>query len=200
MKKASFKKKILVPILVGVAIWQVVSALHPRPLDSVMLPGYGLGQALAETASTVLNNQGRLVVVYAPADTVEVKSQWEGFKNTIKKHGGMRIIKVYNLKTDISGYVEPQSFLDMVKEQDQSDLIVSFLPVAPATQKQVSEASSRIPKMLVVGLTHDDGNPERCAASGLKAIIVPRIPTSLPSENMKSAKDWFDYYFEIKLL
>ena len=190
------KQLLAVAALLLVALWLLNRALHPRPLDTVVLPPYGLGQVLAEAAAKAAHYQGRFVVICQPDDSNQFHAQWEGFESGLKAYHGIRLVKIQNLSMSM-GRISFQKFAEVVQENAQVDFIISFLPIATFTDEEIRSLPSPCPGVVLVGLNSTD--VRRGMEAGIvKAAVLPRELDQLPGSDIKTARQWFDYYYELK--
>ena len=185
-------------ILLVFSLWLLNWVLHPKPLDSVALPPYGLGQAFAEATAKAANDQGQVVLICLPTDSVQFRAQLEGFQKTLSRHKGIKLASIKNLgpKEVGTGSIPFKRFAELVQEQTQADVIVSFEPASSFSDELIKQLPQPCPKLVVMGL---NAQQVRLGMNSgvVKAAIIPRQNSSLPSDDIKTARQWFDYYYEL---
>ena len=185
--------------LCTVSLWGLNRALHPKPLDSVALPPYGLGQVLAEAAAQAASDEGSLILICLPNRSVQFQSQMAGFQKGLHQHRKVLLSQVSNLdlnQVDMNSCIPFQKFASLVREHADAKVIVSFLPVSSFTEAQIQQLPQPCPALVVMGLNRPD--VRRGLDSGtIKAAVLRRSLDQLPSEDIKTARQWFDYYYEL---
>lgn len=172
--------------------------LHPKPSDAQAMPTYSVGQVMAEQAAQVLHDQGRCVLVCLPLDSVRSQAELEGFQHTFDKFKHLTLTATKKFKPEETGMgrLSFEQFAALVKEYSSADLIVCMLRINSFTDSQIASLPRPCPKLVVM-----DWNPadvQRGLNAGLvKAAVMSRQLTALPTDNPRNPHEWFDRYYNL---
>ena len=185
-------------LLIVVAVLLIQRSQHPKPPDEQYMPGYGIGQVLAEAAAKATHEQGRVVLACQPSNLDSSVAEMEGFQKTLSKHSQLKLTATRTFKPEETsmGKLSFAQFAALVNENASVEVIVCMLGITSFTDAQIASLSQPCPKLVVV-----DWNPadvQRGLNAGLiKAAVMTRELTSLPTDNPKTPREWFDRYYTV---
>lgn len=162
------------------------------------MPPYGVGQVLGEEAVKAMHDHGRVVLVYMAVNSVQSRAVLDGFRQTIAQHKNISLADIKNFKPSetIIGTLAFSQLAEVVNEYSNVDVIVSLLGVKSFTEANMAALPKPCPKLVVM-----DWNPEdvqRGMNAGLiKAAVMTRRLTAMPSDHPKTAHEWFDRYYDL---
>lgn len=213
------KKTTIVLIAGGVllaALGLIWRQLHPPLPKFNRAPSIGLGQTLADETVRAVNDRGRIVVVVAtdPARPVlPGNGCWEGFRDELQKHAGIRIAATEFIPTEptqgvIAGQPQVWStcpsavFKELWGRHADADALVFFIGL-PSWNRVSGAITERVtPKILVV---HCEQMPRQSDYRGyftsgiLSGLIGPalgKLPAASP-RHPQTPREWFDQQYQV---
>jgi hypothetical protein len=188
---------VAVLLLLGALVW-VWRGLHPPPPNDVTMPYIGLGQVLAKEAANQLHGkEGRVVVVCMPTASVGSQAQLGGLQRALGQYRNITVT-MDAFKTDQVGAMDTisfQQFEELVSENANADVIISFLKVAPFSDAQITQLPHPCPKLIVVRWGHE-AVQRGMSASLVVAAVMERRWNSSPSQP-KTPRQWFDGRYQL---
>ena len=191
-------KVICTALLIVIAVAWLQRSLNPKPVDDEAMPPYAVGQVLAEQAVKAINDKGRVALVCMPSGAMRSQAEMEGLQQTLRNHKNITIVRTNNFKpTETSiGCLSFEQFATIMNKNSDADVIVSFLGITSFTDAQIATLPNPAPKLVV-----KDWNPrevQRGMKAGLvKAAVMSRRLTGIPSDNPKTPHQWFDRYYDL---
>jgi len=185
-------------LFIVIALAWLQRSLHPKPLDDEAMPPFGVGQVLAEEAAKAMHDKGRVVIVCMPMTSVRGLAEIDGFQRTLGQHKNIKVTATNTFKPSETaiGQLSFQQFAAVVNTNSNADVIVSFLGVTSFTDAQIATLPNPPPKLVVM-----DWNPndvQRGMKAGLvKAAVMSRRLTGMPSDHPKTPHQWFDRYYDL---
>ena len=184
--------------MIVLALAWLQRSTNPEPLDDEAMPPYGVGQVLAEQATKALGDKGRVALVCMPMISVGGRAELAGFLETLARHKHVSLVATNLFKPSETaiGHLSFQQFTAVVNEDSNADMIVSFLGVTSFTDAQIATLPSPAPKLVVMDWS--PGDVQRGMKAGLvKAAVMSRRLTAVPSDHPKTPLQWFDRYFDL---
>lgn len=185
-------------VLILIAVVWLRQSTHPKPLDDEAMPPYGVGSVLAEEAAKAVHDKGQVVLVCMPMGSVRGLAEMEGFQKTIAQHKNVHLVATNSFSPSETaiGCLTFQQFAAVVNSNSNADAIVSFLGVTSFTDTQISTLPKSCPKLVV--MDWNPGDVERGMKAGLvKAAVMSRRLTGIPSDHPKTPHQWFDRYYDL---
>jgi hypothetical protein len=133
-----------------------------------------------------------------PMSSVRGKAELEGFQQTLGQHKNITLVATttFNPSETAFGSLSFQQLATVVNEATNVDVIVSFLGVTSFTDAQMATLPNPSPKLVVM-----DWNPrdvQRGMKAGfVKAAVMSRRLTGMPSDHPKTPHQWFDRYYDL---
>ena len=184
-------------IIVTMLAW-LHRSLHPKPLDDEAMPPYAVGLVLAEQAAKTVHDNGRVVMICMPMDSVRGQAELEGFKQTLAQHKNVMLVgtNIFKRADTVVGCLTFPQFAEVMNENSNADVIVSFLGVTSFTDAQIATLPKNTPKLVV--MDWNSGDVDRGMNAGLvKAAVMTRRLSALPTNHPKSPLQWFDRYYDL---
>lgn len=185
-------------ILIVLALAWLQRSIHPKPLDDEAMPPYGVGQVLAEEAAKTINDKGRLAIVCMPISSERGMAEMEGFQRTLGQHKNIKLVATSTFKPSETafGSLSFRQLATVINKDTNVGVIVSFLGVTSFTDAQMATLPNPSPKLVVM-----DWNPvdvQRGMEAGfVKAAVMSRRLTAIPSDHPKTPHQWFDRYYDL---
>ena len=185
-------------LLIVVAVLFIQRSQHPQPPDEQYMPGYGMGQVLAEAAAKITHDQGRVVLACQPSNLASSEAEMEGFQQSLAKHSQLKLTATRTFKPDETamGKLPFAKFSALINENPSAEVIVCMLGILSFTDAQIASLPQPCPKLVVV-----DWNPadvQRGLNAGLiKAAVMSRQLTAMPTDDPKTPREWFDRYYTV---
>jgi hypothetical protein len=127
---------------------------HPHPPAIDRRPHEALGEFLANQAGQRMEAGARLIVLVRDSRSFAVpaaEAQWDGFQKTLQR-SGTKISLLRSLKVDplrVAG-VPSGEFFDLLRQNRDNDVIVSFLGPPALDPDQLVRLGSKRPRVLAV--------------------------------------------------
>jgi hypothetical protein len=185
-------------LLIVLALVWLQRSIHPKPLDDEVKPAYAVGQVLAEQAAIATGDKGRLAMVWMPINSVRGQAELAGFLETMKlhKHITLTATNLFKASETAFGSMSFQQLAAVVNKDTNVDVIVSFLGVTSFTDAQIATLPTPSPKLVVMNWNPED--VQRGMKAGLvKAAVMSRRLTGIPSDHPKTPQQWFDRYYDL---
>ncbi len=173
-------------------------SMNVAPMDDETMPPYGIGQVLAEQAAKAMGDKGRVALVCMSMNSNGGRAELAGFQETLARHSHIKLANTNLFKSSDTaiGQLSFQQFAAVVKEDASVDVIVSLLGVSSFTDADIANLPPKCPALVVM-----DWNPhfvERGMKAGLiKAAVMSRRLTALPSDHPQTPHQWFDRYYDL---
>lgn len=185
-------------LFIVIALAWLQRSLHPQPLDDEAMPPYGVGQVLAEEAAKEMHEKGQVVIVCMPMSSVRGQAQMRGFLETLGQYKNITLTatNIFQPSETLIGCLSFPQFFGVVNANSKADVIVSFLGVTSFTESQIATLPNPCPKLVV--MDWNPGDVQRGMKAGLlKAAVMSRRLTGLPSDHPKTPHQWFDRYYDL---
>jgi hypothetical protein len=172
-------------------------------LQTNLKPHEAVGEMMAHETATLLGSNApkRIVVLALDIHDPGMKAQMRSFDRTIARSKNIRVFDKIMLKPDQKhrpvpgGGLSARRFVDVLIKYRDVDAIVSFAGL-PNPEKEEINALAKIP--IVVAETTQPGKLTRLFDKGMVQVaIVPRYIFPAPVQEPKTAREWFDKYFQI---
>jgi hypothetical protein len=185
-------------LIVVLALAWLQRSMNPKPIEDEAMPPYAVGQVLAEQAAKATGDKGRLAMVWMPINSVRGQAELAGFQETIAlhKHITLTATNLFKPSETAFGSMSFQQLAAVVNEDTNVDVIVSFLGVTSFTDAQMATLPNPSPKLVV--MDWNPGDVQRGMKAGLvKAAVMSRRLTGIPSDHPKTPHQWFDRYYDL---
>ena len=188
-------KLVAAAVLLGLAGYLLQRSFNPRPSDEHAGPPAGVGQVVAEQTAKAIGEQGEILVLDCPNDSVDSKALRSAFASQIKSYKNIKV-SYRDLDRSEVNMMVAISFDQLATELDKHPnlaAVVSFVGIESFSDAQIASLPSPNPKFVVVGWQ------AREVRSGfnkgvIAAAVLGREITSLPTDSPKTSKQWFDRY------
>lgn len=182
------------------AFWIVHSQRAPKFNVSLH---QAIGQVMAEETARLLERKGKVVIVsMETANVPELKTQLQAFDKALHRVSGITVVERYDLdpedkpKYGTGTGLSAGRFLRIVKKSAKADVIVSFVGVPRLSDEEIGTLE-RMPKF-VAETKERDKLSKLFEKKILQVAVVPRFEFPAPvSEKPRTAREWFDKYFQI---
>jgi hypothetical protein len=161
-----------------------------------------MGEVLVEQAAAV-TNAGKIVLITIDGNKYpEIKAQIEGVESALAKRPMLKLYRTVEVETEGKPKYGPgrglseERFLRIVKKYSGRAAIVISLIGSPELNK---EQLSELPKPMPIFIAETRGRDELVemfSAGAIHAAVVPRFIFPAPVEKPRTARDWFDTYFQ----
>jgi hypothetical protein len=205
--KALLKKQWLIGLVgvlavIALSIW-IVRAWNEG--TTIELSPYTVsGEMLADETSKLLNGQGRIVVLALDTKKIPIpyaEAQLKAFQKQLKKKSRITITAI-ELVSPASGEgmisLSGAKYLEAVRQHDGADAIVSFVGSPGLTEAELRHLPAKRPLGIVFG---DNMGPQLqwLFRAGVVQVAVTKRFTPLPGPGREpqTAREWFDFYFEL---
>ena len=196
-------KAIAAGVMMVAAVSLLYFSLHQSPPKVEPRPAEGLGQVLAEEAAKLLGG-GRVTLITWDLTTLKnptAELQMKSFYKAARK-ANLTLASTNAIKLDPLRLVRVPSgdFLEILKKQSDSDVIVSFLGPPLLNSEQRSKLGDRKPRVVALcsgGMPRQIDLKELFAQNLLQVGIISRpapAPEPPPSSN---PRDWFDHFYQV---
>lgn len=152
-------------------------------------PFHGLMAVLAEETSTLLGEQGRVVLI--PEDREALNA---GFRDAVSRHEGVELVTAELPPSAIPGMMSLS--LDAVQQivdtHPDADAFVSLRGFPPASPDRLAIRGDTPPRWIVVYSTR---SPWPADDQPFDLLIAPQPSKDRPEGKPRSARDWFDRYY-----
>lgn len=168
-----------------------------------------LGEATAEEAVKLLNNQGKIALLVLDTSQTMIPpadQQRAGFLDTIAKHKQVTMVTTKTVPPDpattfneVHFGVPPDIYRALIQEHPDVDVIVSFVGAPQLTPQAIARRGQKLPKMIAVyGLGYRGSGVRPQVEKGVVTMVIaPRIPpTPVLDAKPKSARQCFDDTFQ----
>ena len=185
-------------LLIVLAMAWLQRSIRPKPLDDEAMPPYGVGQVLGEEAAKTINDKGRVAIVCIPMISARGMAEMDGFQRFLSQHKNIKLVttNVFKPSETAFGSLSFQQLATVVNEDTNVDVIVSFLGVTSFTVAQMATLPNPSPKLVV--MDWNQGDVLRGMKAGfVKAAVMPRRLTGIPSDHPKTPHQWFDRYYDL---
>ena len=185
-------------VAVGVIYWTQFRDESPE----VTRLAEGLGMAVAEESARLAGGSGKVVLILPKRGTFVdplVEIQRAAFEKALAGHAGVSLLATESIETERpgtmgAGGLDPAEFQAILTRAAGAKVVVSLagLPEFPADAPLT--AAGR--KIVVVG----SGTPQLkalLAAEVVQVAIMPRVKPAAPTEQPKTAREWFRHRYEI---
>ncbi len=179
-------------------------SFHKAPPNVDARPQEGVGQVLEEEAAKLLGSGGRVTVITWDLSTSKnptAEIQMKSFYQAVRK-ANLILASTNAIKLDPLRLIRVPSgdFLELLKKQSESDVIVSFLgpPVLSAEQRsKLGEKKSRVVALCSGGLPWQIDLKELFAQNLLQAAITSRPAPAPDPPQSSNPRDWFDHFYQV---
>lgn len=185
-------------LLIAVALVWIERSWHSQPLKDEVMPPYGVGVVLAQEAAETMQNTGRVAIICLPVSSAPSKAQMEGLQRTLARHKNIKVVvtNYFNFSETALGRLSFRQLAAVINQDSNVDVIVSFLGVTSFTSAQIATLPTPSPKLVVM-----DWNPQAVQqgmqAGLVKAAVMARRLTAVPTDHPKTPHQWFDRYYNL---
>ena len=188
-------KLIIAVVLLCVAGFLLQRFFNPQPIAEQAGPPAGLGQVVAEQAAKAISEQGEVLVLDWPGDSVDSQSQRAAFKRQMETYKNIKVSYRDFEKREVSmtGAISFDQFAAEISKHPNAAAVISFLGINSFSDAQIASLPKPCPKLVVSGWH------ERTVRNGLnKGVIAVAVMcrelTELPTNTPKTPRQWFDRY------
>jgi hypothetical protein len=173
-------------------------SMSSAPLDDETMPPYGIGQVLAEQAAKAMGDKGRVALVCMSMNSIGGRAELAGFQETLARHNHIKlaITNLFKSSETAIGQLSFKQFSAVVNDDADVDVIVFLLGVGSFTDAEIATLPPKCPAFVVM-----DWNPvfvQRGMKAGIvKAAVMSRRLTALPSDHPNTPHQWFDRYYDL---
>lgn len=167
-------------------------------------PHEGIGEVLAEEALRLAGGGGRITLIAPDTEVFQypgAEVQWQAFRRALRAaHVTLAATNLVKLDPLRPPRVPPDFFVDILRKQSDSDVVVSLLGPPLLTAEQKTRLGTKRPRVLAVcsgELPRQADLAALFADNLLAAAIVSRpSPVSSPPAS-GGARDWFNHYYQL---
>jgi len=198
------KKVAVVAVLVIVAsLVSLYITMVPHAPKINRAPFIGLGQALADETTKVIDNHGTVVPViadYHTAGSTPMTDEWKTFAKEIKKHSGVTLADPVVVKLDETmgePGISHADFDKIVEKHAQAGAIVLLVGLPMWELKNPLTLPNETLKIIAV---HNTSMPAKQYFTShiVTALITSRMtPDAEGTAEPKTPRQWFDKYFQV---
>jgi hypothetical protein len=162
-----------------------------------------MGEVLAEQAASI-TNKGKIVVITIDGNAFpEIKAQMEGFEKALEKFPGLKLYRTVEVETEGKpkygpgrGLSEERFLRIMNKYSERAQIVISLIGSPELKEDQFEKVPKRMPKFIAETRGRDE-LAALFAAGVIHAAIVPRFVFPAPVEKPRTAREWFDNYWQV---
>ncbi len=203
MQMQKVKALVSLVIIVASASFLIVRYVGlPPKIDA--RPHIGIGQVLAEQAAKLAGTGGRIVLV-APDTSVfrypGSEVQLEAFHSSLRK-AGLTIAATNWVKLDPDRplRVPPGDFMELLRKQSDSDVVVSLMgppTLNPDQKAKLGQKHARIVALCAGDMPKQINLQNLFEENLLHAAVVSRASPSLNGPLSDDPQKWFEYLYQV---
>jgi hypothetical protein len=198
-------KQIAIGMISALAIAGAIAAIYfqTRP-PGINVPLHRtMGEVLAEQAASI-TNKGKIVVITIDGNAFpEIKAQMEGFEKALEKFPGLKLYRTVEVETEGKpkygpgrGLSEERFLRIMNKYSERAQIVISLIGSPELKEDQFEKVPKRMPKFIAETRGRDE-LAALFAAGVIHAAVVPRFVFPAPVEKPRTAREWFDNYWQV---
>ena len=198
-------KQIVIAVVSVLAIAGAAAAIYfqTRPAGINVRLHRTFGEVLAEQAATLTNAGNIVVITIDPAKYPILKAQLEGLEKGLEKFPKLKIYRTVDVDAEGKAKYGPgrglsgERYLRIIKKNsDRANIVISLIGCPTLSDEQLQKLPKPMPKFIAETRGRDQ-LVELFAAGVIHAAIVPRFVFPAPIAKPRTARDWFDTYWQV---
>lgn len=190
---------VLAIVIAGVAIYR--TQFGGRPAEATKLPE-GLGTAVAEEATKLLGNQGKVALILPKRGTYAdpiVELQRAAFAKALARTKGVSLLATESIEMERpgtmgAGGLDPEQFSQIVQRHTGADVFVSLAGFPEYPKTGLAALGGK--KFVVLG-TATSHLKSVLLGGTVQVAIVPRTRPAPDGTKPGTAREWFNFTYEV---